>query len=107
MRVLLIEDDQNIVDFIKIVLKVGTPEAEVVTTHLGSKGIKLSEEYHPNIILLDLGLPDISGFEVIRSIRKISTVPILVITVKSDEFAIAQALTLGADDYVIKPARTN
>jgi DNA-binding response OmpR family regulator len=105
MRILLIEDDQNIVDFIKIVLKVGIPEAEVVSTHLGSRGVDLMNEHRPNIILLDLGLPDISGFEVLKQIRKISKVPVLIISVRDSEFAIAEGLALGADDYIIKPAR--
>ena len=105
MRILLIEDDQTIVDFIKIVLKVGIPEAEVVSTHLGSSGVDLVEECHPNLVLLDLGLPDLSGFEVLKNIRKTSTVPVLIISVRDSEFSIAEGLALGADDYVIKPAR--
>jgi DNA-binding response OmpR family regulator len=98
MRVLIIEDDRTIVDFIKIVLKVGMPLAEVTSTHLGTRGIELAEEIHPNIILLDLGLPDISGFEVLKEIRKVSNVPVLILSVKSEETAIAEGLSLGADD---------
>jgi two-component system KDP operon response regulator KdpE len=105
MRVLIIEDDRTIVDFIKIVLKVGMPLSEVTSTHLGTRGIELVEEIHPNIILLDLGLPDISGFEVLKEVRKSSSVPVLILSVKSEETAIAGGLSLGADDYLIKPVR--
>ena len=105
MRILLIEDDPNIVDFIKVILGVGMPEADIRSTHLGITGMELIEKYRPNIVILDLGLPDISGFDVLRHIRSVSSVPVLILSVRNDEAAVVKALKMGAEDYVTKPCR--
>ncbi|MDD5486514.1 MAG: response regulator, partial [Dehalococcoidales bacterium] len=78
MRILIIEDDPNIVDFLKVILQVGVPGADIKSTHLGVRGIELVQQYHPAVVLLDLGLSDVSGFEVLEEIKKISDVPVLI-----------------------------
>jgi len=105
MKVLVIEDDQAIVETITLVLKISWPEAKLVSTHLGERGIELVESEKPDVVILDLGLPDISGFEVLKQVRLFSTVPILILTVRSDEADIVKGLEWGADDYVVKPFR--
>jgi two-component system KDP operon response regulator KdpE len=105
LRILIIEDDPNIVDFLKVILQVGLQGAEIKSTHLGIRGVELARQYHPTIVLLDLGLPDVSGFEVLEEIRKISDVPVVILSVRADETAVVKALGMGADDYVIKPCR--
>jgi two-component system KDP operon response regulator KdpE len=79
------------------------PEAKVISTALGEQGIDLAGRASPSVIILDLGLPDISGFEVLKRIRLFSDIPVLILTVSSDEPSIVKGLEWGADDYVVKP----
>lgn len=75
----------------------------VVTTGLGREGISLAASQCPEVILLDLGLPDIDGMDVIRQIRGCSSIPIIVISARTQEKEKVMALDLGADDYITKP----
>jgi len=105
MKLLLIEDDRGIIEAISLAFQVGWPEAEVVSTRLGEKGVELVESEAPDIVILDLGLPDINGFDVLRQIRLFSQVPIIILTVRSDESDVVKGLEWGANDYIIKPFR--
>ena len=105
MKVLIIEDDGEIVEAISLAFQIRWPEAGVVSTRLGEKGISLVETESPDIVILDLGLPDINGFEVLRQIRLFSRVPIIILTVRADEADIVKGLEWGADDYIVKPFR--
>ncbi len=105
MKVLLIEDDREIVDAISLAFQIRWPEAEVVSTRLGEKGVELVESEAPDIVVLDLGLPDISGFEALRQIRLFSSVPTIILTVRSEEADVVKGLEWGADDYILKPFR--
>ena len=104
-RVLIIEDDMEIVDSISMAFRILWPEAELIPTRLGEEGVELVETESPDTVILDLGLPDISGFEVLRQIRFFSSVPIIILTVRSEENDIIRGLEEGADDYVAKPFR--
>jgi len=104
-KVLMIEDDPGIIEFISLAFQMEWPEAELVSTGQGEEGIDLVETEAPDIVILDLGLPDISGFEVLRQIRLFSPVPIVILTVKTEEPDIVKGLEWGADDYVTKPFR--
>ena len=102
MRVLLIEDDSSIAQSIELMLK--SESFNVYTTDLGEEGVDLGRLYDYDIILLDLNLPDMSGFEVLRSLRvsKVKT-PILILSgVASIEHKV-KGLGYGADDYMTKP----
>jgi two-component system KDP operon response regulator KdpE len=101
IRVLLIEDDPAILRFLRNTLRV--QDYEVVEATSGREGLALVRERRPELVILDLGLPDIDGIEVIRTIRVESPVPILVLSSRSDEQGKVAALDLGADDYVSKP----
>ena len=103
MKLLIIEDDPEIQEIISIDFDMSWPGVEVVPSLEGEKGIELSETEKPDIIILDLGLPDISGFEVLKEIRSFSNVPIIILTVKGEEQNKVRGLELGADDYVVKP----
>ncbi|OGO37198.1 MAG: DNA-binding response regulator [Chloroflexi bacterium RBG_16_57_8] len=105
MKVLIIEDDKEIVDAITLAFQIRWPEAKVVSTRLGRKGVELVETEDPDIVILDLGLPDISGFEVLSQIRLFSRVPIIILTVRSEEADVVKGLEWGADDYILKPFR--
>ena len=103
MKVLIIEDDRDIVETISLALKIRWPEAKLVSTHLGERGVELVENEAPDVVILDLGLPDISGFEVLKQIRLFSGVPVVILTVRAEEADVVKGLEWGADDYVAKP----
>lgn len=103
MRILIIEDDKEIIEALSLTFEIIWPKADFILTHLGEKGIELTESEAPDIIILDLGLPDISGFEVLKQIRLFSTIPIIILTVAAEEVDIVKGLQYGADDYIIKP----
>jgi len=103
MKALIIEDDYNTAEAICLGLKALWPEAQSVSTPSGHKGIEMVKSEKPDIVILDLGLPDINGFEVLRQIRKLFRVPILMLTVTEEDDQISKALELGANDYMVKP----
>ncbi len=103
MKVLIIEDDLEIIGSVSLAFKIRWPQAEFISTHLGEEGIKLVESKCPDVVILDLGLIDISGFEVLKQIRLFSSVPILILSVRMDESDIVRGLEEGADDYMVKP----
>jgi len=105
MKVLIIEDDRDIVEVITLSFKIRWPEVKAVSTNRGEMGAQLVESENPDVVILDLGLPDMSGFEVLKQIRLFSDVPILILTVRSEESDIVKGLEWGADDYMVKPFR--
>ena len=100
-RVLIIEDDKSIQNLLRISLKASGYECEVTET--GLSGLSLHMANNPDIILLDLGLPDIDGSEVLAQIRMGSKVPVIVISARDQEKEKVAALDAGADDYITKP----
>jgi DNA-binding response OmpR family regulator len=105
MKVLIIEDDHEIIEVLKMVFGMRWPDAKMVSTDMGEKGIELVESENPDVVILDLGLPDISGFDVLKQIRTFSNVPVLILTVRGEESDIVKGLEWGADDYMVKPFR--
>ncbi len=103
MKVLIIENDTQIAESVSLTLQIRLPDTDVVSTHLGKKGIELAQSEVLDIIILDLGLPDMSGFEVLGHIRIFSSVPIVILSAKAYEADIVRALECGADDYMVKP----
>ena len=99
--VLVIEDDPAIIRLLKVALE--TNEMRPLIAEKGVSGISLFLSDHPDILLLDLGLPDIDGMEVLSQIRAISSVPIIVVSARGSEKEKVEALDQGADDYVTKP----
>jgi len=103
MKVLIIEDDPGIIEAVSLAFQLHSHEAQLISTHLGQIGIKMVKNETPDVVILDLGLPDIDGFEVLEQIRLFSSVPILVLTVRGEKADIDKGLALGANDYVVKP----
>ena len=104
-KVLIIEDDETIVSLIRLAFQIRWPEAELISASLGEEGLDLVEDEKPDLVILDLGLPDIDGYDVLRQIRLFSSVPIVILTVRGDEDDIIRGLEWGADDYIVKPFR--
>lgn len=100
-KILVVDDDENIAELISLYL---TKECfDTCMAYDGEAAIKKYSEYRPDLILLDLMLPKIDGYEVCRQIRKESNVPIIMLSAKGETFDKVLGLELGADDYIIKP----
>lgn len=104
INVLLIEDDKSISSFVSASLEGNG--YKVTTALTGKEGLSLAASLCPDVILLDLGLPDIDGMEVLRKIRSWSSVPVIIISARIKEQEKVVALDLGADDYITKPFGT-
>lgn len=100
-KVLIVDDDSNIAELISLYLTKECFETRMVED--GEEAIKAFEEFQPNLILLDLMLPGTDGYEVCRTVRKTSSVPIIMLSAKGEVFDKVLGLELGADDYMIKP----
>ncbi|MBN2075359.1 MAG: response regulator transcription factor [Dehalococcoidales bacterium] len=105
MKVLIIEDDREIVEIITLAFEIRWPGVTLVTTHLGIKGVELVEAEDPDVVILDLGLPDTNGFDVLKEIRTFSDIPVMILTVRGEEADVVKGLEWGADDYMVKPFR--
>ena len=99
--ILVVEDDNSIKNLISTTLK--AHDYKYLTAQNGNEAILQASSYNPDIVLLDLGLPDIDGIEVIKRIRSWSNMPIIVISARSEDTDKIDALDAGADDYLTKP----
>ncbi len=103
-KIMIVDDDPNILQLINLYL---TREGfEVVQAQRGDDALKLFKSAPPNLILLDVMLPGIDGWQVCREVRKVSNIPIIMLTAKDETFDKVLGLELGADDYIVKPFDT-
>jgi len=103
LKVLIIEDTPDIIESISLCFELRWPGTKVVATPSGNEGVALTKTESPDVIILDLGLPDVDGLDVLKDIRAFSNVPTIIVTVRSDEMDRIRGLELGADDYITKP----
>jgi len=103
-KILIIEDDPGICKFLRVSLHEN--DYDVIETNTGAKALEIISSHCPDLILLDLGLPDFDGNHIIKSVRSWTKTPIVVISARSMEEDKATALDLGADDYLTKPFGT-
>lgn len=103
--VMIVEDEEGICNFISAIL--ASNEYNVIRTKKGREAISMAASFCPDLILLDLGLPDIDGVEVLKTIRQWSGIPIVVVSARGFEREKVEALDLGADDYITKPFGTS
>lgn len=106
IRVLMIDQDTEAVNTASLGFQIRWPECTVISTRKGEKGIQMAESELPHMIVMEINLLDISGFEVIKRIRLFSDVPIMVLSDRTEEMDVVKALEIGADDYVTKPFST-
>ncbi len=100
-RILVVEDDRSVSNLIATTLKINN--YQYITAASGNEAIAMAAFHHPALILLDLGLPDIDGIEVIRTVRTWSSAIIIIISARGEDSDKIQALDTGADDYLTKP----
>jgi len=103
MKVAIIEDDESIIDAVKVAFEFRWPEVILTSAKSGEDGIAMVKEEAPDIIILDINLPDINGFQVLKDIRRFTNAPVIILTVRSDDTDVLRGLESGADDYIIKP----
>lgn len=103
--ILIVEDEAGISNFISAILT--SNQYQILKTGKGNEAISMVASHSPDLILLDLGLPDIDGIEVLKAIREWSEVPIIVVSARGHEREKVEALDLGADDYITKPFGTS
>ena len=102
-RILIVEDELDLANIIKDYLEKELYEVEICTE--GDKAIEIFDKFKPSLVILDLMLPGMNGYEICQNIRIKSTIPILILSAKIDEFDKVKGLNLGADDYITKPFR--
>ena len=103
-KILIVDDDENICELLRLYLE--KDGFETVVANDGAKAVEYALKYSPNLILLDIMLPQLDGWQVCREIRKTSEVPIIMLTAKGETFDKILGLELGDDDYVTKPFDT-
>jgi two-component system, OmpR family, response regulator VicR len=103
MKVIIVEDEKSIVDAVNVAFEFRWPEVNIIAANNGREGIELIRSGHPDVVILDINLPDISGFNVLKEVRTFSSVPVIILTVRADDADVLKGLEAGADDYVIKP----
>ena len=103
-KVLIVEDEANICSFIETLLT--TNDYQALVAHTCTMGLTLFASHNPDLVILDLGLPDRDGLELIRTVRQKYMTPIIVLSARTDEMDKIEALDLGANDYITKPFST-
>jgi len=96
MKVVVIDDAPEIIDVVSLCFQLHWSGATIVSAKDGTRGLELIEAEKPDVVILDIGLPDMDGFQVLREIRRFSEAPVIMLDV-------AKGLELGADDYITKP----
>ena len=104
-KILIIEDDSNISNFVKTILT--TNGYQTINAMDGKNGRMLFRSFYPDLVILDLGLPDIDGIDFIKEVREQGDVPIIVLSARTSEQDKVEALDMGANDYVTKPFGTD
>ena len=103
MKMLVIEDSPEIIQSVSLCFELMSPGGTFVFAIEGKKGVALVETESPDVVILDINLPDINGFEALEEIRRFSDVPVIMLTVRGDEMDKVRGLETGADDYIVKP----
>lgn len=103
MRLLLVDDDSDIRSSVRVGFELQWRDVEYLEASTGAEALRLVEERRPDLVLLDVGLPDSDGFVVLREIRSFSAVPVIMLTARDERIDAVRGLESGADDYVAKP----
>jgi two-component system KDP operon response regulator KdpE len=103
MRILVVDDAPDVVESVRLGFTLQWREVEVLGADGGERALDLLEHEQPDLILLDIGLPGMDGYEVLRQIRAFSDVPVIMLTARDEPLDLVKGLELGADDYVTKP----
>lgn len=103
-KILIVDDDNNIAELINLYLTKECFDTQIAGD--GTTVLRIIAEYHPDLVLLDIMLPGMSGYDILREIRKTSNLPVIMVSAKGETFDKVLGLELGADDYIMKPFDT-
>jgi two-component system, OmpR family, KDP operon response regulator KdpE len=103
MKILVIDDDPRILEALDVGLQLQWQDANVLTAADGEAGLELFFSEQPDVVLLDVTMPRMNGFEVLQAIRRVSDAPVIMLTARADDVDQVRGLELGADDYIAKP----
>ena len=103
MKLLVVDDAEEVIEAVTVSFTLQWRETEVIGADDGETALDLIEQAHPDLVLLDIAMPGMDGFETLRRIREFTDVPVIMLTAKDDVLAKVKGLELGADDYVTKP----
>ena len=103
MKILVIDDEPRLVEVMTVSFQFQWQDATVLAASDGEKGLALLDEHNPDVVVLDVGLPGLSGLDVLRTLRRTSDVPVIILSAAGDETDQVRGLELGADSYLVKP----
>jgi len=103
MKLLVVDDDPQLCDALEVGVQLQWQDAEVLTAPDGEAGLEVFFSEEPDIVLLDVTMPRMNGFEVLKAIRRVSDIPVIMLTARGEDVNQVRGLELGADDYVAKP----
>jgi two-component system KDP operon response regulator KdpE len=103
MKVLIVDDDPDVVEALTLAFNLLQPHCAVFEASDGEAAMETFFQHGPDLVVLDIMLPDTDGYQVLRRIRRVSDVPVIMLTVKEEEMDKVRALGIGADDYIVKP----
>ena len=103
MRVLVVDDDADILELVSVTLRQRWPTVDIARAGTAVEALALMEQGGADLVILDIGLPDLDGREVLRRTRRYSDVPVVMLTGRDKDYEVAASLEGGADDYVTKP----
>ncbi len=102
-KILIIDDEPDLTRAVKLTISIQEPSWRVLVANDSQTGLALIERESPDLVLLDLAMPGLHGFDLLKQIRQFSNVPIIILSVTDDELEKVRGLELGADDYIVKP----
>src|SRR3954453_3183151 len=103
MQNLVVDDDPHILEALTVSLQLQWPDAEIISAGDGEAGLAAFTEHRPDVVVLDVMMPRKNGFDVLRAIRRISAVPVIILTARDEDLSEVRGLELGAADYLVKP----
>jgi len=103
MQILVVDDDPHILEALTVSLQLQWPDAEIIAAGDGEAGLAAFAAHRPDVVVLDVMMPRKNGFDVLRAIRRVSAVPVIILTARDEDLSEVRGLELGADDYLVKP----
>jgi two-component system KDP operon response regulator KdpE len=103
MKILIVDDEPDVIKVVRMSFQVQEPAWEAIAAYDGEEALEVFEKEQPDLVLLDIRMPEMSGFDVLKELRRFSDVPVIMLTAKANEIDKVMGLNLGADDYITKP----
>lgn len=103
MKILIVDDEPDVVKVVRMSFQVQEPAWEALAAYDGEEALTIFETEQPDLVILDIMMPEMSGFDILKEIRRFSDVPVIMLTAKGNEIDKVMGLNLGADDYITKP----